>query len=92
MKSICSIISLVSSGRLVKNRIWLGGASITGPPMVPAAGMVMGRDGGAMAGTLPSTTPFFFFFLASPGPPPSRFGLSWKVPFSLAMTSESDLK
>ena len=38
LKSIWSIISLVSSGKLVKNKIWLGGASMTGPPTAAWAG------------------------------------------------------
>ena len=93
MKSICNIISLVSSGKFVKNKIWLGGPSKTGEPAGAGAGTgtPIALEGGTLAGTTPSVA-FFFFFLASSGPAPMRFGLSWKVPFSLAITSESDLE
>ena len=91
MKSICNIISLVSSGKFVKNKIWLGGASKTGAPAGAGTGTPIALEGGGLAGTTPSGA-FFFFFLASPGPAPIRFGLSWNVPFSLAITSESDLE
>ena len=41
LKSIDNIISLVSSGRLVKNKIWLGGCSgiVVGPLVVTAGAM-----------------------------------------------------
>ncbi len=44
---------------------------------------------GAAAGMWAS---FFFFFLDSPGAAPNLFGRSVKVPFILAITSESPLK
>ena len=70
-----------------------GGASKTGAPAGAGAGTgtPIALEGGTLAGTTPSVA-FFFFFLASSGPAPMRFGLSWKVPFSLAITSESDLE
>ena len=56
LNNMLSIISLVSAGRLVRKRIWLGGALSTPPcPAAPVPGTPVPAFG------------FLDFFLASPG-------------------------
>ena len=76
LKSMLSIISLVSSGRLVRKRIWLGGALSTLPPPAwpppppwwrppPAAA---GRPPAAAAAAAPAFAFFDFFALEVSSP------------------------
>lgn len=82
LKSIDSIISDVSSGRLVRNRIWLGGCSTL---------TLLSRLGWPNPGTTGLLASLFFFFLLSSEVLGSLglLGLSWNVPFILEITSLS---
>lgn len=100
LNSIDNIISDVSSGRLVRNKIWLGGCSAGGPlsPKVASGGTV--APTGRLFGVSWAAFCRFsldFFFLVAPSSLGtlgsfSFLGRSWKVPLLLAMTSESVLQ
>lgn len=82
LNNIDNIISEVSSGRFVKNRIWLGGCSALTLFRIPAPGIPCPIS---LLGSL-----FFFFFPSSvPLGSFGRLGRSWNVPLLFAIISLS---